>query len=98
MNTRQRIVIAVGAALVAFTGLVVPWTFTQHFKMMGVDVDSEKPAGYDFIYSPPLPLKPNEGGGIKVDIPRLLIEWFVIAVATVTTFHIFRIHNHNEPK
>ena len=77
-SSRQlKILIRFSFLLVAM-GLYPPWTYTFDAQ----SIHSEKPAGYDLIFTPPLPERDAPAFGVRMDISRLLIQWFVLAAAT----------------
>ena len=93
MNDRQRKVLlwAVVAAVVA--GLFPPWCHT--FDARGVH--SRKPAGYYFIFDSPR----SEGGapfGVSLDMPRLFLEWGIIALVAAIPLLIPQRPKGNSPK
>ncbi len=77
----------VSAAAVAFVlaGLFPPWLYTYYSTGSGGRFSyepgghSERNAGYHFIFTPPPPREGEIQYGIKLDMPRVLIEWACIA-------------------
>ena len=64
-------------------GIFPPWTYTLNTDK----VNSESPAGYALIFSPPeTQNKASAAFGIKIDITRLLIQWIVVGGATFLFF------------
>jgi hypothetical protein len=83
MNGLQRIILWIGIITVVLMGLFPPWTYTMHLSRAdGGRMDSEKPAGYYFLFSSPPPELPNLPTGAELDTTRLLIQWFVVSVLT----------------
>ncbi|MGI2098566.1 hypothetical protein [Shewanella glacialipiscicola] len=77
-NPKQfRILIAAGMIFVGM-GLIPPWTYTLDAQ----SIHREKPAGYTLIIAPPNPEKDAPAYGVRLDIPRLLIQWIVLVAAT----------------
>jgi len=81
MNRIQRLLIALGVALIACMGLIPPWTYTFKSK----DLYSEKPAPYHLIFSPPEPDRWSksykaESYGVKLDILRLTLQWTMVCL------------------
>uniref|UniRef100_E6QNX5 Uncharacterized protein n=1 Tax=mine drainage metagenome TaxID=410659 RepID=E6QNX5_9ZZZZ len=79
-NPKQLRVLIAASVIFVIMGIFPPWTYTFD----GESIHSEKPAGYGLIISPP---KPEQGNGypaygIRLDITRLLVQWFVLFVAT----------------
>jgi hypothetical protein len=77
MNPKQRLVLIIGGSAVALSGLIPPWHHYVPYMRTFVS-DSFRP-----IWQPPFP-------GANVDTSRLLIEWFIIAVITITAFALLR--------
>ena len=76
LNSTQRAVLLAGIAVIVLMGVFPPWTYT--FKSRATY--SEEPAGYSFIASPPSRRGNNLMHGVKIDMPRLVIQW-VLAIA-----------------
>ena len=77
LNGTQRKVILVGIAIVVLMGLFPPWKHTFRSTM----TNSEEPAGYSFIATPP---NRRQGGfmhGVEIDLSRLLIQLAVTIAA-----------------
>ena len=70
----SKLIILVGAVAFILCGLFPPWLDISH-------QGHTRSAGYSFILSPP----PGDYG-VKLDIARLFVEWFCIAVATGTVW------------
>jgi hypothetical protein len=79
MNRNQRFVALMGLIIFIGMGLIPPWIYempTLHGRV-------ERPASYSSIFAPPNPLV--EGytvGGVRLDVQRLLIGWFVVSLST----------------
>jgi hypothetical protein len=75
-------ILGAGILFLVILACYVPWTFTfeggeRHYHI-------ERSAGYAFISDPPkLPRDFPEPGGVKVDVPRVLIPMAVVIFATV---------------
>lgn len=67
LTYRQRIVIWCGLSALALLGLVVPWKYDPPYEGAG---------RYSLLFLPP-------GGGMSVDVVRVLIPMGVVLVATV---------------
>jgi len=78
MNLKQSIILVVGVSTLILMGVHPPWTYTFTSNQM----QSEKPAGYEFIFSPPRTERSKRSYGVKIDVSRLAVQWFVVALAT----------------
>ncbi len=80
MNKAQKVVLGVGIGAIALMGLFPPWNLT--FAVRGLH--STTPAGYALISEPPA-LSPDKDARfytVSIDIPRLLIQWAIVAAVT----------------
>lgn len=79
LNLNQRRVLVVGIIAIIVMGVFPPWTYTFKYQSMYREV----PAGYSLIVNPPTPEK-GYGliQGCKLDISRLLIQWFIVGAST----------------
>jgi hypothetical protein len=68
-TTAQKIVVWVGVFLIVAAGLYPPWV-----SLWGTSGGLRKPVGYYWLFEPP------KEGFVTLDIPRLLVEWALIAV------------------
>jgi hypothetical protein len=78
MSDREKKILWIGLAIACLMGLWPPWTYT----FIGDGIHAEKPAGYAFLFTPPLPEDDDLPFGIKLDMLRLFIQWFLTALAT----------------
>jgi len=78
LNAKQKKTLLAGAFVFVLMGAIPPWTYT--FKFEGTY--SEVPAGYALIIDPPSPRVDNGSNGVKLDISRLLVQWFVVGATT----------------
>ncbi|MBW1678385.1 MAG: trypsin-like peptidase domain-containing protein [Deltaproteobacteria bacterium] len=78
MSDREKKILWIGLAITFIMGLWPPWTYT----FIGDTIHAEKPAGYAFLFTPPLPESDDLPFGIKLDMLRLCIQWFLTALAT----------------
>lgn len=92
INEKQRKVVIVGIVLFILMGLFPPWTYT----LSAHSIKREKPAGYALIISSPEPEKNSMVFGVKIDVPRLIIQWIVL-VAT-TSFGVLIANQRNQFK
>jgi hypothetical protein len=74
-KTAQKIVVWVGAILIVAAGLYSPWV-----SMWGTSGGLRRPIGYYWLFMPP-----NEGF-VTLDIPRLLLEWVMVAAICAALF------------
>jgi hypothetical protein len=79
MNKKQRKIILIGFVIVIFCCLFPPWVYTFNAK----GAYSESHAGYSLIAEPPKPRHYYPpGNGVKLDVPRLLLQIFIISLST----------------
>ena len=77
LNVIQRAIILIGMAIIVTMGVYPPWV-----KPLSNPVyDSEDPAGYSLIVSPPLP-DALANTGIKLNISLLLMQWTAALLVT----------------
>jgi hypothetical protein len=80
MNKKQRKIILIGFVIVIVCCLFPPWVYYT-FNAKGAY--SESPAGYSLIIEPPEPRHTYPpGNGVKLDVPRLLLQIFIISLST----------------
>jgi predicted GNAT family acetyltransferase len=82
----QMWIILAGIASLALLAAYVPWTYTIHLT----ERQSEKPAGYAFLFAPPQPEHNNPGCGVKVDLPRVIIPMGAVVCATIAGAYLTR--------
>jgi hypothetical protein len=83
MNEKQQKILRIGLIIILLMGIFPPWTYTLNTDK----VNSESPAGYALIFSPPeTQYKASAAFGIKIDITRLIIQWVVVGAATFAFF------------
>jgi len=81
MNANQKKCLIWGIAVIAIMGAFPPWRMyscapQSHIKRY-------EPADYSFIAEPPKPRwSKYRVYGVAIDLPRLLIQWAVVAVIT----------------
>lgn len=78
VNSTQKYIVIGGVFLFILMGIVPPWV--QTFDAKGTY--SEEPLGYFPIITPPKPTRESRWFGVKIDISRLAIQWFVVFVST----------------
>lgn len=91
MNKKQKIYLWIGIIAILSTGIFPPWLYEK----AGYTVTTEPAEKRFCIFSWVLPLSPNKpddgidfrpilskGYGVKIDIARLFIEWFMIFIIT----------------
>ena len=73
-------IILIGIGLIILTALFPPWVYTvEGGRTGGPAIHSEKPAGYGFIFLPPLPESKNPAYGIRIAFGRMFLQWFLVA-------------------
>jgi hypothetical protein len=77
MNGKQFNIAKVAGVLIVLACLVPPWQYT--FQAQGIS-QVVKPAGYNFLFTPPEPERDNVRFGIQVDFGRLGTEILVIII------------------
>lgn len=77
MNKKQLLIAWVAGLLVALAFIYPPWIHT--FQAAGIS-QVRNPAGYHFIFTPPLPQDSSVLYGVTLDLSRLCIEQAVICV------------------
>lgn len=77
MNKKQLYIVWLAGAALTLACVFPPWIYT--FQARGIS-QVQKPAGYDFLLTPPAPERSTPLFGVSVDIPRLGVELLVIAV------------------
>lgn len=77
LNLKQKIVIIVGIVAIVIMGMFPPWIYTYKDK----STYSMGPAGYSFIAIPPKS-RLYSGYGVKLDIPRIVVQWVAVFVST----------------
>lgn len=79
LNQIQKKILITGIILILACSLFPPWVHT--FKAKGTY--SEESAGYSLIISPPArKISDNVRFGVKLDTSRLLLQIFIISIAT----------------
>jgi hypothetical protein len=78
LNRLQARILIASAALFIAMGLFPPWTYTFDYQ----SAHSEKPAGYSMIIVPPASEEDSPLYGVHLDMPRLMVQWLVLSVAT----------------
>jgi len=78
MNRKPKICLWIGIAVIVAMGIYPPWLYT--FTAQGVN--SRENAGYNCILTPPQPKEDIAPYGIILDIPRLCLQWVIIAIVT----------------
>jgi hypothetical protein len=96
----RKTVIALAAAGFIMTGLFPPWFETLDARGSGDDqAHARIDRGYSFIFSPPSPPKELwQFATIKIDGPRLLIQWSCIAVAGAAAWFLCGAPNPKDEK
>ena len=88
MNNLQLKVILGGAAIALAAILYPPWKYT--FQNTGIS-QVTKPAGYEFLFTPPSPERTNYRYGVEIDYGRLGIELLGVSLLTVSVIGIARL-------
>ena len=90
INESQKYIIWLAIALIALMGLFPPWSYTFDSPgRSGGSMHSEKPAGYGFIFLPPLPESKGSLYGIRIDFGRMFLQWFlVVAICTAIIMYL----------
>jgi hypothetical protein len=78
MNKKQLICLWVGIAAIGLIGIFPPWVW--RIRASGADIEQE--AGYKCILLPPERQPADIRLRASLDIPRLCVQWFVVAVIT----------------
>ncbi len=101
MNREQKIVLVVGLFLMALVGLFPPWTSNVDV----LDDNDVKPAYYEpggrrFLFLPPKPMMAEKRLIITQDIDysRLVVEWTVMGLLTVSALGVFQILKEQAPQ
>ena len=93
LNVRQTRALMLGVGIFIWMGLFPPWE--QQF-MNELGDPFVRPAGFNFILSPPdVTGHPNYRGS-TVNWTQLLIQWFIVGSATLVYVWRFRDHLHDE--
>ena len=69
------IVVFVGIVIMVIMGLWPPWKEKYSMGLTGINIHSENPIGYYFIFKPP---HKNIRYSYTIDLSRLLIQWFIV--------------------
>src|SRR5512138_2771659 len=77
-NIVGSIFLCLGLVGIIVSGVFPPWTFTFKSSL----ASSEKPAGYAFIFNPPVPQSNDALHGVKIDQARLFAARIIIAAIT----------------
>ncbi len=77
-NKIQKKILTIGVIVILVCCLFPPWVHTFKAK----SIHSEESAGYALIVSPPSKKRNSVGFGVKLDISRLLLQIFIISIAT----------------
>ena len=85
-------ILVIGLILLIVTCLFPPWEYTFSFR----GIYSAKPAGYHFLFSPPMPLKSDYAFGVKINFIQLLIEW--VAIVAFVIVMLFTVSNNKKTK
>ena len=78
LNKIQKKILTIGVVVILICCLFPPWVHTFKAK----SIYSEESAGYAPIISPPSKKQNSVGFGVKLDISRLLLQIFIIFIAT----------------
>ena len=94
MNKKQKAVILIGVVIILVMGIFPPWIYVYHRAVSmsgkGVDIFSEKSAGYVLVFKPPPPEKESEPYGIRLDSNRLLAQWAMVILAVIGLTLVFQ--------
>lgn len=85
LNKNQKKLIIIGAILIFVCCLFPPWLRTYKAE----SIYSERSIGYALITSPPKAGK-SVRFGVKLDVSRLLLQIFIISIATGTGVFVFK--------
>lgn len=77
-NRKQQKVMFASVVVFILMGLCPPWTYTLHAQ----SVSRERPAGYALMFAPPAPEVAAPAYGVRLDVARLVLQWFLLIVAT----------------
>jgi hypothetical protein len=94
MNKRQLLAIRCGVGLIVLMGMIPPWVHTFDAR----SIHSRKPAGYQFIFTPPKPEGASPAYGVRLDVSRLAIQWVVTATAAAAFVLVSRQREKPAPK
>jgi hypothetical protein len=73
MSDSMRKILITTAFVIAAVAILPPWVYTfDHNGQFGGH--SRKPAGYEFVWAPPAPERPDPGFGVVVDGQRVILE------------------------
>jgi hypothetical protein len=78
-------IVLVAVVLIVIMGLFPPWT--DMLRIQG-RIDTERPTGYAFIFSPPAPTINKQDGSVRIDFGRLLLQWFLVGVVAATAIYL----------
>ena len=76
MNNKQKIVFWIGIAAIVLMGIFPPWIAYQPSHGWGYD------RGYKFLLRRPPKLSTESSLMPMIDLPRLAIQWILVAVIT----------------
>jgi hypothetical protein len=88
MNSKQLVALRIGGAIILALGMFPPWRIqSYYYTQSGPPVPCELRAGFSVLFLPPL--RPRQAfeqwphvGEAQIDLPLLLVEWGVAAIAT----------------
>lgn len=78
INPLQHKILVIAALLFVAAGVCPPWIYTVD----GRSIHSERPAGYALVMIPPVPEQSGPAFGVKLDFPRLVVQWLVLTALT----------------
>lgn len=93
IHQKHRKILLSGILVIVLMGLYPPWLYTRSHAFSY----SEIPAGYSFILSAPKPEYSSSEYGVKIDIPRLFIQWVLVVAAMGAVILFVKKEEKNSP-
>lgn len=96
MNVNQKKCLMLGIIVIVIMGVFPPWRMYSCFPKS--NMKRYEPMGYSFIAEPPKPSWQAITKGVAIDLPRLLIQWAIVAAITGGLIVCFKGEKDKEPK
>jgi hypothetical protein len=89
-QTMKTKLIITALAVFILTGIFPPWQYItdkdsvsgHQYAPPSQGVHSRKPAGYSWLFAPPVNPDGSAGNGVQIDFGRVFLEWAVLAAIT----------------
>lgn len=78
-NAFNKKIIKLASVTIILMGLFPPWLYTVSASG---GIYNEKPASYALIFNPPAPKVDTPIHGVKLDFQKLLLQWFLVLLAS----------------